>query len=95
MSQKEVIAAIISERAAQDEQWGPQHHPDGLEELGPLGPPMEASARRSLYYRTNWAGILLEEVGEALQAKTPEELRNELVQVAAVVVNWLEDLEKR
>lgn len=45
-----------------------------------------------------WALILMEEVGEAAQASleaTPLNLRAELVQTAAVVVAWVEALDRR
>ena len=42
-----------------------------------------------------WAGILLEEVGEALTTPSREELRKKLIQVAAVCVAWVEDLDRR
>ena len=40
-----------------------------------------------------WLGILMEEVGEVAKAlieNKPDEAQNELVQVAAVAVSWLE-----
>lgn len=42
-----------------------------------------------------WAAILLEEVFEALAADGDRELRTELVQVAAVAVQWIEVLDGR
>jgi hypothetical protein len=44
---------------------------------------------------TAWDGVLLEEVFEALAETDPAKLRTELVQVAAVIVNWLEDIDSR
>lgn len=42
-----------------------------------------------------WSLILLEEVYEALESDDPAHLREELVQVAAVAVNWIEDIDSR
>lgn len=43
----------------------------------------------------NWRGILLEEVFEALAESDPVKLRTELLQVAAVVVAWVEAIHRR
>lgn len=42
-----------------------------------------------------WDGILLEEVYEALAETEPDKVRAELVQVAAVAVNWIEAIDRR
>lgn len=42
-----------------------------------------------------WDGILLEEVYEALAEADPARRRTELVQVAAVAVNWVEAIDRR
>lgn len=42
-----------------------------------------------------WRHILLEEVFEALSESDPAKLREELVQVAAVTVQWLEAIDRR
>lgn len=42
-----------------------------------------------------WLDILLEEVGEALAEDEPEKLREELLQVAAVAVAWVEAIDRR
>ena len=79
ISQERVLAAIRTERARQDEKWGVQNHH-----------PME------------WLVVLMEEVGEAAQAAvemnwrdaSPENYREELIQVAAVCVNAIECLDR-
>lgn len=77
----DVLAEIEFERDRQDQQWGDQsHHPD-----------------------TTWLAILTEELGECAQAvlhdqfggKAAGTLRDELVQVAAVAVAWIEAVDKR
>jgi hypothetical protein len=44
-----------------------------------------------------WPDILIEEVSEAVEAagESPEALREELVQVAAVAVAWIEAIDRR
>ena len=90
-----ILDELVAERARQDRAWGEQNHADGLDPL--LGELLEREARRELHRpgRVSWSAILLEEVGEALRAPTDEALRGELVQVAAVVVAWLEALDRR
>ena len=71
---------IVSERAKQDAKWGEQNHEDGY-----------------------WLGILMEEVGEVSKEyiEAPyndsgdSELRQELIQVAAVAVAWVEAIDRR
>lgn len=72
--------AILNERQRQYEKWGEQNHDD---------------------YR--WLAILVEEIGELSQCALHDEfgghaagkLQEELVQVAAVAVSWLECLDRR
>lgn len=75
-----VIDKVIKERQRQDTKWGPQHHP---------------------VYK--WLAILGEEFGEASEAAlevdagslefTTEDIIAELIQVAAVAIAAVEDLE--
>jgi NTP pyrophosphatase (non-canonical NTP hydrolase) len=75
----ERFLGIIAERKRQDDTWGVQDHPAPI-----------------------WLAILTEEVGEVAkiilcmhcQEELPEELKDELTQVAAVAVAWLEKLEE-
>lgn len=72
-----VLGHIREERARQDEKWG------GVPGLD----------RRDDH---TYAAVLTEEVGEACQAWLKREvaqLREELVQVAAVAVAWIEELD--
>ena len=69
--------AVLAERMRQDEKWGEQNH-------SPL----------------KWLAILMEEVGEVSKAilespdveKTTDEMKEEIVQVAAVALCWIEQL---
>lgn len=45
--------------------------------------------------RVNWLRLLREEFAEVAMEKDPEKLAEELVQVSALAVSWLEDLESR
>lgn len=81
-----ILSDIDNERLRQLEKWGVQRHPAPV-----------------------WMTILTEEVGEAARAimdhtyekvkpsrvENPGDLRAELVQVAAVAVAWIEDLDRR
>lgn len=80
MNQDRVLNEILQERKCQDAKWGEQNHDD---------------------YR--WLVILMEEAGEVAQAILHDEfggkaagtVRAELVQVAAVAVQWLECIGRR
>ena len=92
-----VLEDVHNERLAQDDKWGEQSHPDGRQ-----APPfvvdwqrqhVEAQVERG---ETNWRDILHEEVLEAYGAiGTDKALREELIQVAAVAVAWIEAIDRR
>lgn len=42
-----------------------------------------------------WSDILVEELTEAIEADNDEDLRAELVQVAAVAVQWIAAIDRR
>ena len=77
-----VLEEVIIERLKQDDERGQQDHPD-----------------------SEWLGILVEEVGEASEevnninfledAAGPKRLREELIQVAAVAVAWIQVLDRK
>lgn len=96
----DVLEEVLLERERQDAKWGEQNHPDMPEDddddmwREPLYD-MESAARRSVSCGPSWAAILAEEVGETFHAVTPELLRAELIQVAAVAVAWVEALDRR
>lgn len=93
-----VLADITGEREAQHAVWGVQHHlPDGT---GPQWLTPAEEARRECEQAAStkglaWRHILCEEVAEALAEDDPVRLRCELVQVAAVVVQWIQALDHR
>lgn len=105
-----VLREIAAERVRQDAKWGEQNHPDGtgwardwrkdgswndLCYAGQEGGELERTARRILQGGASWAAILMEEVGEALEAGDPVALRAELVQIASVAVAWVEAIDRR
>lgn len=95
---KSVILDIIDERVRQDAKHGPQNWPDGT---GRPPDPVTAAASRDRCDRAfengrgTWRDILQEEVDEAFAEHDLQKLRTELVQVAAVAVNWIEALDRR
>lgn len=98
MNPYQIIAQVVGERRRQIEKWGNQKHKDGTS--AKFG--FEAEKAKAAYSdekRTNgdvsWRTILHEEVSEAFAEDDPVRLRHELVQVAAVAIAWIEDLDSR
>lgn len=104
-----VLMEVKRERNRQDTKWGEQNHPDFRVAWpdGELASPEERTCFYSLdnaklhcdiaaeVGELDWAHILVEEVAETLEAKDESELREELVQVAAVAVAWIEAIDRR
>lgn len=101
----EVLYEIARERSRQDAKWGEQNHPDGT---GPAVRWITADTadyvadtarvecqRMASVGRVTWRHILVEEIAEALAEDDPDKLREELIQVAAVAVNWVESIDRR
>lgn len=103
----EVTQEVLAERMRQDRKWGEQNHPDffcgaecatstaGLYGLEGSGRARERCDMVAASGDLNWGHILLEEVNEAFDAPTEAHLREELVQVAAVAVAWIEAIDRR
>lgn len=94
----QVLAEIAQERTRQDAKWGEQNHPDGTGAPGSAevaDSAREACDRAAEHGVAFWSLILLEEVSEAIAESDPAALRGELVQVAAVAVNWIEAIDRR
>lgn len=90
-----VLREVAAERAAQDEKWGEQNHPDGTglaiyEQMATDARKRCDTAGKFITY----ADILEEEFWEALAESDPTLLRKELIQVAAVAVAWVEKLDR-
>ena len=89
-----VLLEVAAERENQERTWGVQNHPDGTgNHIWELDT-QELKARFEAGERS-WALILGEEVAEAFDEVAVGPLREELVQVAAVAVAWIEALDRR
>lgn len=93
------LADIRAERIRQAQLHGDQAHlPDGT---GGTLRHIEASNRRNEYDQATERGtltfrhILAEEVAEAFAETDPARLRAELVQAAAVCVQWIQAIDRR
>ena len=93
----DVSAEVEDEVERQYELWGEQNHPDGTG--GWYGHDAWRWKRKNeiavLDGKIAWDLILLEEVYEALAESDPEKLREELIQVAAVAVQWAMAIDRR
>ncbi|REE94940.1 NUDIX domain-containing protein [Thermomonospora umbrina] len=92
-----VLTDIAAERAAQDTLWGVRDLPDGTgDRYGERAEEAEReAAAASSEGRLTWRLLLTEEFWEALAESEPERLREALVQVAAVAVQWVQSLDRR
>ena len=92
----DVGAEIIQERRRQDLKWGEQNHPSGT---GSFYKRKAALAKKRcqnpLNDQDSWDLILLEEVYEALAETNELKVREELIQVAAVAMAWVECIDRR
>lgn len=80
------LAAIVAERARQDAKWGPQHH-DPVYWVGILAEEMGEVAKEAIELRP------LAERSERAVDSSLARLRAELVQLAAVAVAAIEDID--
>jgi hypothetical protein len=85
----------------QDRKWGPQNHPDlaQYEDVGNYAALADSwkhlNDTRAQSGMLSWSGILFEEVYEALGETDPDKMATELVQVAAVALQWAEAIRRR
>lgn len=89
---------ILDEAGNQVDKWGVQAHPDGTG--GQAAERIAEAAKAACdsdakFGRTTWKGILDEEVKEAFAESNPIPLRAELIQVAAVALSWVRDIDSR
>lgn len=92
------LDAVLTERVRQDETHGEQNLPDdtGLPYSGHVRACAQADYDTAEQEgRPTWRLILQEEVAEAFAETDPARLRAELVQVAAVAVQWIEAIDRR
>lgn len=103
--QHRVIGDMVGERERQRAKWGTQDHPDGTGYSGEYVAGQEADSLREIAQqsceaafrdgRGTWRHILAEEIAEAFAEDDETRLRNELIQVAAVAVQWCEAIDRR
>jgi hypothetical protein len=98
LSHAHALMQVDDERIRQDQRWGEQNHADGT---GAAYDVEMRDAKRAqcddafLTGLGTWRHILEEEVAEAFAEEEPENLRAELIQVAAVAVAWVEAIDRR
>lgn len=92
-----VLDEVLQERLKQEQKWGEQNHPNG--EKVPKSYVDKARTACDTMFRNGegtWSDILHEEFWEALgECDDDAKLREELIQVAAVAVAWIECIDRR
>lgn len=97
----EIFDEIHVERMRQDAKWGEQNH-KSVATAYPgryYGVSSESSAKARCEWAAKnscltWGDIACEEMAEALNSDNDTDRREELVQLAAVVVAWIECLDR-
>lgn len=96
----DVLRLVFDERQRQIKKWGVQNHRDGTGS-GLLDTRNANDARREcdrMHYEmhdVSWLHILQEEFLETAETETVDDLKKELVQLAAVAVAWVEAINRR
>lgn len=94
----DIIASIVAERVRQQEKWGEQNHPDGTGQKyhQTLRNAHQARCKENARNGTvSFFDILIEEVYEAAAENNRAALRKELIQVAAVCVQWCQKIDRQ
>lgn len=94
---EQALHEVCNERLAQHVKWGEQNLPNGtgggfrrtMARLKRLA--CEQAAQRGT---VTWGHVLEEEFSEAMAETDPAKLKVELIQVAAVAVAWVEQLDR-
>jgi hypothetical protein len=92
-----VLNEVQRERFRQARKWGEQNHPNGTggEKWAYYATLSKAETDESAQDGSlTYGHILLEEVYEAMAESDKARLREELIQVAAVAVAWVEKLDR-
>lgn len=92
------LVDVAGELRRQTDTWGQQNHIDGTGHVQFRHDSMVARTRceRARDEGTmSWRHVLAEEVAEAFAESDVVRLRAELIQVAAVAVNWAEHIDRR
>lgn len=93
-----VTGEVAAECQRQVELWGEQNHPDGTALSEDASLAEDVKRLNDMFVATGnltWRDILWEEVREAFAESDRDRLREELVQVAAVAVSWVNALDRR
>lgn len=104
--EERIIGYVRSERLFQEAKFGQQDHPSVVKDNDPtlrcnrVGILSEEMAKLKCKERVaagllTWSHILIEEVAEAISAENERDRFHELRQVAAVVVAWMENIDRR
>lgn len=93
-----VLAEVAGERARQDARWGVSNHPDGTGRFASKA--AVEIARTSCKFAFSqgmgsWHHIMDEAVAKAFAQTAGGTLRARLIDVAAVAVAWVEDIDRR
>lgn len=97
-STAQVLLEVAWERIRQDAKWGEQNHPDGTGGIGferlrdTFKEVCDEAARKG---ELTWAHITQEEHHEALAESDEAKLEAELLQDAAVKIEWIECIRRR
>jgi hypothetical protein len=92
-----IVNEILAERVRQDDKWGEQNHPDGTNtKWAVVADGMKAKCEsKARDGKLTFRDIFEEEIWEAYAEVEPDKLRAELVQCAAVLVNWIGAIDRR
>ena len=101
----QILSDINSERERQDIKWGIQTHPsvmypdpeNNFSLYGILSEEKSRNLNEEAFSegRGTWSHIALEEFAESIGCTNEKDREGELIQLAAVIVAWIEDLRKR
>lgn len=89
---------LVEEMERQDAKWGEQNHPDGTEVsiYKPHADYARSECEKAFAAgKGTWLHILREEVLEAFAEEDREKLKNELLQIAAVCIQWRRAIDRR
>jgi len=97
-----VLCDVVDERERQDARWGPPSAQLGIPDGTGYQPDVDgaASARELCDATTRagtvtWRDVLAEEVAEAFAESDPARLREELVQISALTIKWVQIIDAR
>jgi hypothetical protein len=92
-----VFVEVGRERQRQELKFPEQHLPDGTKRfyIALADNAKMMTDRNAANGTLTWSNVLTEEVMEAFAEHDEAKLRAELIQVAAVAIRWIEDIDRR